>query len=130
MWELLQGFAPQIAHRDQLSIRVKKVLVRDVHKARTCSVPQELLTTNPDDVLCDPEITLVAEFMGGEQPATDYLLRALENGKTVVTANKVAVALNWHKRSSCHGASCGSVLRGQRVRRDSHHQCADDASSS
>lgn len=97
VWELLQGFAPQIAHRDQLSIRVKKVLVRDVHKARTCSVPQELLTTNPDDVLCDPEITLVAEFMGGEQPATDYLLRALENGKTVVTANKVAVALNWHK---------------------------------
>ena len=36
VWELLQGFAPEIAHRDQLSIRVKKVLVRDVNKARSC----------------------------------------------------------------------------------------------
>ena len=58
-------------------------------------MPSELLTDQPDEVLCDPEIDLVAEFMGGEQPATDYLLRALENGKTVVTANKVALALNW-----------------------------------
>ena len=97
VWELLQGFAPEIAHRDQLSIRVKKVLVRDVNKARSCSVSPSLLTTDPEEVLCDPEISLVAEFMGGEQPATEYMLRALQNGKTVVTANKVAVALNWHK---------------------------------
>ena len=97
MWELLKGFAPEIAHRDHVTIRVKKVLVRDVHKARTCSVPQELLTTVPEDVLCDPEISMVVEFMGGEQPATEYMLTALKNGKTVVTANKVAVALNWHR---------------------------------
>lgn len=97
VWELLQGFAPEIAHRDHVSIRVKKILVRDVHKARKCSVPAELLTDQPNDVLYDPEISLVAEFMGGEQPATEYMLTALKNGKTVVTANKVAVALNWHR---------------------------------
>ena len=71
--------------------------MRSLNKARSCSVPAEVLTTNPADVLEDPEITMVAEFMGGEQPATDYLLSALEHGKTVVTANKVAVALNWHR---------------------------------
>ena len=60
-------------------------------------MPHELLTTNADDVVNDPEISIVVEFMGGEQPATDYMLRALENGKTVVTANKVAIALNWHR---------------------------------
>ena len=97
VWELLQGFAPEIAHRDHVKIRVKKVLVRDVTKARSCSVPPEVLTDNPNDVLFDPEISLVAEFMGGEQPATEYMLTALKNGKTVVTANKVAVALNWHR---------------------------------
>lgn len=97
VWELLQGFAPEIAHRDHVTIRVKKILVRDVHKARRCSVPAELLTDQPNDVLFDPEISLVAEFMGGEQPATEYMLTALKNGKTVVTANKVAVALNWHR---------------------------------
>ena len=111
VWELLQGFAPEIAHRDQLSIRVKKVLVRDVNKARSCSVSPSLLTTDPEEVLCDPEISLVAEFMGGEQPATEYMLRALQNGKTVVTANKVAVALNWHKLASrCPGQSRGAIL--------------------
>ncbi len=97
VWELLQGFAPEIAHRDHVTIRVKKILVRDVHKARSCSVPAELLTDQPNDVLFDPEISLIAEFMGGEQPATEYMLTALKNGKTVVTANKVAVALNWHR---------------------------------
>lgn len=97
VWELLQGFSAEIAHRDHVKIRVKKVLVRDPNKARSCSVPMELLTTNPNDVLFDPEISLVAEFMGGEQPATEYMLTALKNGKTVVTANKVAVALNWHR---------------------------------
>ena len=97
VWELLKGFAPEIAPRDHVAIRVKRVLVRDVTKARTCSVPKELLTTDPADVLYDPEISLVAEFMGGEQPATEYMLTALKNGKTVVTANKVAVALNWHR---------------------------------
>ena len=97
VWELLQGFAPEIAHRDHVQIRVKKVLVRDVTKARSCFVPTEVLTDNPNDVLFDPEISLVAEFMGGEQPATEYMLTALKNGKTVVTANKVAVALNWHR---------------------------------
>ncbi len=97
VWELLHGFAPEIAHRDHVAIRVKKVLVRSLDKARSCSVAPEVLTTNPADILEDPEITLVAEFMGGEQPATDYLLAALRQGKTVVTANKVAVALNWHR---------------------------------
>ena len=43
VWELLQGFATEIAHRDHVKIRVKKILVRDTTKARSCSVPAELL---------------------------------------------------------------------------------------
>ena len=63
VWELLQGFAHEIAHRDRVQIRVKKVLVRDVNKARTCSVPHEILTDNPNEVLFDPEISIIAEFI-------------------------------------------------------------------
>ena len=81
VWSLLTGFSREIAHRDSLSIRIKRVLVRDVNKTRACGVPHELLTTNADDVVSDPEISIVVEFMGGEQPATDYMLRALENQK-------------------------------------------------
>ena len=98
VWNLLDNFRKEIAHRnDGLSIKVKKVLVRDVNKARTCAVPAELLTTDVEEVVSDPEISIVVEFMGGEQPATEYMLRALRAGKTVVTANKVALALNWHR---------------------------------
>jgi homoserine dehydrogenase len=95
VWELLRGFAQEMAHRNDLSIVVKKVLVRNVNKTRNADVPKELLTTDPGQVLDDPEITLVVESMGGEQPATAYMLRALQNKKTVVTANKMAVALHW-----------------------------------
>lgn len=119
VWELLAGFQKEIAHRNDLTIHVKKMLVRDVTKQRHCPIPSDLLTTNPDDVLLDPEITLVAEFLGGEEPATAYMLRALENGKTVVTANKVAVALNWHllhSAAKAHGVGlyfeasvCGAI---------------------
>ena len=98
VWNLLENFRKEIAHRNNgLSIKVKKVLVRDVNKARSCTVPAELLTTDVEEVVSDPEISIVVEFMGGEQPATEYMLRALRAGKTVVTANKVALALNWHR---------------------------------
>ena len=98
VWNLLDNFSKEITHRNNgLRIRVKKALVRDVNKARSCAVPAELLTTDVEEVVNDPEISIVVEFMGGEQPATEYMLRALNAGKTVVTANKVAVALNWHR---------------------------------
>ena len=98
VWNLLENFRKESAHRNNgLSIKVKKVLVRDVNKARSCAVPAELLTTAVEEVVSDPEISIVVEFMGGEQPATEYMLRALRAGKTVVTANKVALALNWHR---------------------------------
>ncbi len=97
VWNLLAGFQKELAHRDGLQVRVKKALVRDVTKARSCPVPEAILTTKVEDIIADPEISIVVEFMGGEQPATEYMLRALRAGKTVVTANKVALALNWHR---------------------------------
>ena len=74
VWNLLENFRKEIAHRDHLSFRVKKVLVRDPDKARSCDVPRELLTTMVEDVVADPEISIVVEFMGGEQPATEICL--------------------------------------------------------
>ncbi len=119
VWNLLSNFSREIAHREHLSIRVKKALVRDVNKARACGVPREVLTADVNEVVGDPEISIVVEFMGGEQPATEFMLRALRAGKTVVTANKVAVALNWHRLQSAaqeHGVGfyyeasvCGAI---------------------
>ena len=71
---------------------VKKVLVRDPNKKRAVDLPREVLTTDPDDVLNNPEIDLVVELIGGEDPAYSYMATALESGKHLVTANKEVIA--------------------------------------
>lgn len=70
------------------SLLLDKVLVRDLRKPRALSIPDGLMTTNPDDVLDSEHVSVVLEVMGGEDPAFEYISRALRNGKHVVTANK------------------------------------------
>ena len=97
VYRLLNGFAKEIAHRTDMRFEVKRVLVRDTRKQRGVEIPPEVLTTNVNDLLEDDEISIILEFLGGEEPAYSYLLSALQHGKTVVTANKVAFALHWHE---------------------------------
>ncbi|MCY4367625.1 MAG: homoserine dehydrogenase [Chloroflexi bacterium] len=73
-------------------VNLKKVLVRDAARKRDVSVPDSLITTNPEDILSDPDIPLVVEVIGGESPAAQYLKDALQSGKHVVTANKEVMA--------------------------------------
>ena len=73
-------------------VNLRRVLVRDRSRARDVSVPSEILTTNAEDLLDDPEIDILVEVMGGSEPAAGYFRRALESGKHVVTANKEVMA--------------------------------------
>jgi len=95
VWSLLEDMRADIARCFQVSFEVKRMLVRALDEPRAVPVPETLLTTDPEDILSDPQIDLVCEFMGGEQPAANYMLRALKNGKHVVTANKMALSLHW-----------------------------------
>lgn len=97
VWKLLNGFADDIAHRTGLRFFIKRVLVRSLAKKRDIDFPEGVLTDRVEDVLDDPEISIVLEFLGGEEPAHQWITLALERGKTVVTANKVAFALHWHE---------------------------------
>lgn len=97
VWRLLTDFAKEMEHRTGLTFVVKRVLVRDLQKKREIDFGPGVLTDKPEDVLSDPEIRIVLEFLGGEEPAHEYMTRALQAGKTVVTANKVAFALHWHE---------------------------------
>ena len=81
-----------ISQKTDHRVKLKKVLVRDPHRPRDSSVPQHLVTTNPEDILADPSINIVVEVMGGTQPAAQYLRDALSSGKHVVTANKEVMA--------------------------------------
>lgn len=82
------------AIRDRIAARpiVSKILVRSRDKERELEVDPALLTTDPEQVLADPDIRVVVELIGGIEPARSYVLRALEAGKHVVTANKALLA--------------------------------------
>lgn len=71
---------------------VRRALVRDKTKARDFDVDPELLTTDPADVIDNPDVQIVIEIMGGDEPAYGYLRAALQAGKFVVTANKEVMA--------------------------------------
>lgn len=80
-----------------LDIEITKVLVNDTSKDRGIKLPSEKLTQNPDDIFLDKNIDIVVELIGGIEPASEFMLKAMENGKHVVTANKAAVAANYDK---------------------------------
>ena len=95
VYRLLEEYGAQIERNEGVAFEVRRILVRSVGKSRAAQIPAQLLTDRPEDVLGDPEIAIVMEFMGGEEPASSYMIRALKAGKTVVTANKMALAERW-----------------------------------
>ena len=71
---------------------VKKIAVRDPSLPRLVEVPETMLTTEVERVIRDPEIKIVVELIGGLEPARTFILKAIEAGKHVVTANKAVLA--------------------------------------
>jgi len=82
--------ADLLARRIGRPLELRRVLARDPDKPRSFDLG--LFSFNPDDILDDPAIDLVVEMMGGENPAYEYIVRALRRGKHVVTANKEVMA--------------------------------------
>jgi homoserine dehydrogenase len=91
---ILEGHKADLFKQTGVEIQIGKVLVRDLEKERSISIDQDVLTNDPNSVLFDPEIEIVIEVIGGVHPAKEYILKALENGKHVVTANKDLMALH------------------------------------
>jgi len=85
-----------LAEREELGARIGAGLdvvgaaVRDVKKQRNQSIPKELLTTDAESLVVQADI--VVELMGGIEPAKTLILRALESGADVITANKALLA--------------------------------------
>lgn len=92
VYRILTERAAIVAEAMDRPVYIARILVRDPTKPRSVAVPPDLLTTDPREVVDDPRIAVIIEAMGGEYPAADYLRRALENGKFVITANKEVMA--------------------------------------
>jgi homoserine dehydrogenase len=88
--ELIRRNRGVVADRTGLELEVQRVLVRDPRKERP--VERSRVTTDAAAVLEAPDVDIVVEVIGGLEPAREYLARAIEAKKNVVTANKALLA--------------------------------------
>ena len=96
----------EISQKVGFPINIKTVLVRNIEKAKAFDDNLNL-TTDFSDIINDAEINIVVEVMGGENPARQYMLQALQAKKHVITANKDVVAL--HGREMFEAATAHKV---------------------
>ena len=72
------------------NIKLKAIAVKNIGKKRKINFSN--IVTDANEILNDPEIDIVVELVGGYTPAKDYIVRAIKNGKHVVTANKAVIS--------------------------------------
>ena len=78
--------------RTGFTIKLKRIADLDIETDRGVVFDKSILTRDAFEVLRDPEISVIIELMGGYEPARTFIIEALRNGKSVVTANKALLA--------------------------------------
>lgn len=86
---------------------IRKIAVRDLTKARDVEAPAELFTNAPEELLADPSIDVVVELMGGIDVPLQFVRKAIQAGKIVVTGNKALLAE--------HGREIFELAREKRI---------------
>ncbi len=84
----------EITRRAGRDIEITRAADRDLDSPKVCSTDGIALTTDAMEIVTDPEIQIVVELIGGTGIARELVLKAIENGKHVVTANKALIAMH------------------------------------
>lgn len=92
--KIIENHQDKLMHQVGCPVKVKKILVKNLNKERTVQVDRAMLTTDPEEILNDPEIDVIIEVMGGIDESKKYIKNALMNRKNIVTANKDLMALH------------------------------------
>jgi len=92
--KLLRENAAVIRSKVGAGIVLKRIADLDITTDRGVAVDPGVLTTSVDDIFNDPDISIVIELIGGYEPAKSFVLKAIEKGKHIVTANKALLALH------------------------------------
>jgi homoserine dehydrogenase len=93
--EVVRAFlerSPRLSPSDGAPLVLAGVAVRNIAKAREAGIPESLLTDAPAHLVASPEVDVVVELMGGDEPARMLVRAALAAGRPVVTANKHLLA--------------------------------------
>ena len=73
-------------------IEIVKIAVKNINKKRGITLENHLLTDDPNKLINDPSVDVIIEVIGGITIAKDIILKSLNAGKSVVTANKAVIA--------------------------------------
>ncbi|MCA9212587.1 MAG: homoserine dehydrogenase [Planctomycetales bacterium] len=92
--KILLDHGDRTARHAGRTLWLEKVVVRDLDKPRDCDLPADVLTTDLSEVTENDEIKVVAQLIGGLEPARTIMLKLLESGKDIVTANKALLAVH------------------------------------
>lgn len=92
--KIFQQNAGLLAKRLGRPVELVKIADLDITTDRGVQVAPGVLTTDVNAILDDPSIQVVIELIGGYEPARSFVLKAIANGKHVVTANKALLALH------------------------------------
>ncbi len=90
--QILQQQAALLTARLGGNLVLKRVATLHPDRPRAVELPASQLTKDPHELINDPDIDIIVELIGGNEPARTYLLDALAQGKHVVTANKALLA--------------------------------------
>jgi len=89
---VLKRNADEITRRAGRGIVVTHAAARDLQRPRICDTTGIELTTDPTQVVDDPDVSIIVELIGGDGLAHEMVMRAIDQGKHVVTANKALIA--------------------------------------
>ena len=93
----LKKYSALISRRVPLRIVIKKVCDKNKAKAKIAKILGLTFSSNPQELINDPQIDIIVELMGGIKPAVNFIEEALKNGKDIVTANKALLAFSGKK---------------------------------
>lgn len=91
-YAVLERNQEEITRRAGRGIVIRMIADRDVEKARQIAGEGVIVTADANDVVSNPDIDIVVELIGGYTFAKELILKAIDNGKHVITANKALLA--------------------------------------
>lgn len=92
--KVLLGKQKLIQNKLGARIVLKRIADIDIKRDRGIKIPQGLLVKDAEEIINDPEISIVIELVGGTTVARDLILKSFKNGKHVVTANKALLSIH------------------------------------
>ena len=128
-YRILKSKAKNIKRDYGVDLEVRQVLEKDLSKAEALGIDLSIVSCDIANVVNDKDISVVAEFFGGIEPARTFLIACLKAGKSVVTSNKELFSKHWPELEAAaketgagiyFEASCGG---GVPIIRALHESC-------